>query len=82
MSAPKKVPGPVDGPEFLFKTLAAQRSSIVRQHKLLVAAHDALCDEVAVHGRRPNPRASTVRVLGRLATYLNRTEKKKEDDDA
>jgi hypothetical protein len=80
--SPKKIPGPVDAPEFLFATLAAQRRSIVRQHQLLVAAHDALCDEVAVLSRRPNPRARTVTVLGRLAKYLNRTEKKKEDPDA
>jgi hypothetical protein len=54
---------------------------IARHRKLLIAAHDALCDEVAVHSRRPQPRAATVATLNRIAKYLGWAEKK-EDPDA
>ena len=81
-SPEKKAPGSIDGPEFLFKTLAAQRRMIVKQRALLIAAHDALCDEVDVFSRRRKARASTCRVLLRLTNYLRPKPEKKEDHDA
>jgi hypothetical protein len=62
----------------LERLLEAQRRVITRQRKLLIAAHDALCDEVLIHNRRQRPHARAVATLERIAVYLGWVEKKEE----